>query len=207
MRVVFCLKVCALSHFQDVKDIKQTFSRIYNRKKNRRGTLWGERFKSVIVEKGETVINCLAYIDLNAVRAGIVKRPEDYRWCSIGHHVQTGNRDDSFFIEFRLVEFGVESATRLQKYREFLYHAGSLKKRGKAAIPTRIFQSEKEKNFELDRIRRFRSRTRYFTDSGVIGSKSFVIGTYEIFKDRLYGSRERVPTRVSGFDGMYSMND
>ena len=26
-----------------------------------------------------------------------------------------------------------------------------------------------------------------------------------LFKDRLYGSRERVPKRVSGFDGMYSM--
>ncbi|WP_300675362.1 hypothetical protein [Desulfoluna sp.] len=188
-----------------IKDIKQTFSRIYNRKKNRRGTLWGERFKSVIVEKGETMINCLAYIDLNAVRAGIVKRPEDYRWCSIGHHVQTGNRDDFLSLDFGLVEFGVESAERLQKYREFLYHAGAVKKRGKAAIPTRIFQSEKKKNFEQDRIRRFTSRTRYFTDSGIIGSKSFVIGTYEIFKDRLYGSRGRVPKQVKGLDGMYSM--
>ncbi|WP_300672003.1 hypothetical protein [Desulfoluna sp.] len=49
------------------------------------------------------------------------------------------------------------------------------------------------------------SRTRYFTDSGIIGSKSFVIGAYEIFKDRLYGSRERVPKQVKGLDGMYSM--
>ncbi|WP_300671994.1 transposase [Desulfoluna sp.] len=188
-----------------VKDIKQTFSRHYNRKKKRRGTLWGERFKSVIVEKGETVINCLAYIDLNAVRAGIVTRPEDYRWCSIGHHMQTGNRDDFLSLDFGLVEFGVESAERLQKYREFLYHAGSVKKRGKAAIPSRVFQSEKEKNFEMDRSRRFLSRTRYFTDAGIIGSKAFVMGTYEVFKDRLYGSRERVPKHVKGLDGMYSM--
>jgi hypothetical protein len=35
-----------------------------------------ERFKTVIVENGETLINCLAYIDLNAVRAGILERPE-----------------------------------------------------------------------------------------------------------------------------------
>ena len=188
-----------------VKDIKQTFSRYYNRKKKRRGTLWGERFKSVIVEKGETVINCLAYIDLNAVRAGIVKRPEDYRWCSIGHHVQTGNRDDFLSLDFGLVEFGVESAERLKKYRKFLYHAGSVKKRGKAAISARVFQSEKEKNFEIDRSRRFMSRTRYFTDSGIIGSKTFVVGTYELFKDRFYGSRERIPRQIKGLDGMYSM--
>lgn len=44
-----------------VKNIKQSFSRINNRKKKRRRTLWGVRFKSVIVEKGEAVISGLAY--------------------------------------------------------------------------------------------------------------------------------------------------
>jgi hypothetical protein len=55
---------------------------------------WGERFKSVIVENGETLINCLAYIDLNPIRAGLVKRQEEYRWNSIGYHAQTNNRDN-----------------------------------------------------------------------------------------------------------------
>ena len=58
--------------------------------------------RASIVEKGETLINCLAYIDLNAVRAGIVKRPEAYRWCSIGHHVQTGNKDDFLSLNYEL---------------------------------------------------------------------------------------------------------
>ncbi|MDM8517811.1 hypothetical protein QUF76_16570 [Desulfobacterales bacterium HSG16] len=47
-----------------MKDIKQSFSRYYNKLHNRKGTLWGERFKSVIVEEGQTLINCLAYIDV-----------------------------------------------------------------------------------------------------------------------------------------------
>lgn len=42
--------------------------------------LWSERFKSVIVDNGETLIHCLAYIDLNPIRAGIVKKPEQYRY-------------------------------------------------------------------------------------------------------------------------------
>jgi len=67
-----------------IKEIKVNFSRYYNEKRNRRGTLWEERFKSLIVEDGQTLINCTAYIDLNPVRAGIVARPEDYRWsCTI----------------------------------------------------------------------------------------------------------------------------
>ena len=46
---------------------------------SKKGYFWSERFKSVIVENGGTLINCLAYIELNPVRAGLVKRPEDYR--------------------------------------------------------------------------------------------------------------------------------
>jgi hypothetical protein len=57
---------------------------------------WSDRFKSVIVENGETLINCLAYIDLNPVRAGIVEKPEDYRWSSLGYHIQTGNEKKVF---------------------------------------------------------------------------------------------------------------
>ncbi len=71
-----------------VKEIKQGFSRFYNKRHKRKGFFWSERFKSVIVDNGETLINCLAYIDLNPVRAGLVKKPEEYRWSSLGYHVQ-----------------------------------------------------------------------------------------------------------------------
>jgi hypothetical protein len=55
------------------------FARFYNRRHNRLGYFWGDRFKSVIVENRQTLINCLAYIDLNPLRAGLVERPEQYR--------------------------------------------------------------------------------------------------------------------------------
>lgn len=64
----------SLSEF--VREIKVGLSRYYNRRHNRRGYFWGDRFKSNIVEKGETLVNCLAYIDLNSVRAGLGERPE-----------------------------------------------------------------------------------------------------------------------------------
>jgi len=51
-------KLSNLSEF--VREIKVGFTRYYNRLHNRRGYFWGDRFKSVIVEKGETLINCLA---------------------------------------------------------------------------------------------------------------------------------------------------
>ena len=43
-------------------------------------------------DSSETLVNCLAYIDLNPVRTGIVKKPEDYRWSSLGYHIQMSSK-------------------------------------------------------------------------------------------------------------------
>jgi len=60
-----------------MREIKVGFTRFYNRRHNRRGYFWGDRFKSVIVQNGETLINCLAYIDLNPLRAGLSAKQND----------------------------------------------------------------------------------------------------------------------------------
>ncbi len=65
-----------------MKELKQWISRVYNKEHNRKGTLWEERFWSCLLEdSAETLTSVATYIDRNAVRAGIVERPEDYRWC------------------------------------------------------------------------------------------------------------------------------
>ncbi len=90
-----------------VRDIKVNFTPYYNKRHKRRGYFWGDRFKSVIVDKGETLVNCLAYIDLNPLRAGISNRPEEYRWSSIGYHMQADNKDKFLSTDFGLQEFNV----------------------------------------------------------------------------------------------------
>ena len=200
-------KLSNLSEF--VKEIKQTFSRYYNKRHHRRGTLWGERFKSLIVEKGETLINCLAYIDLNPLRAGLVERPEDYRWNSLGYHVQTGNKDKFLSLDFGLEEFGVmDTEERLKRYRQYVYEAGALDHPGKGqarVIDNDIVEHERKNDFELNRIRRFRYRTRYFTNSGIIGTKEFVSSNYQRFKDLFMSKREKILRPVGGLDGVYSL--
>ena len=62
------------------------------------------------------------YIDLNPVRAGLVERPENYRWNSLGYHVQTGNKDNFLSLDFGLEEFGELNADeRFRRYRRFVY--------------------------------------------------------------------------------------
>ncbi len=65
-----------------MKELKQWISRDYNKKVGRVGTLWEDRFWSNLLEdSAETLPSVARYIDCNAVRAGIVERPEDYQWC------------------------------------------------------------------------------------------------------------------------------
>ncbi len=200
-------KLSNLSEF--VREIKVGFARYYNRRHHRRGYFWGDRFKSVMVDKGETLINCLAYIDLNPLRAGIAKRPEDYRWNSLGYHVQTTDRDNFLSTDFGLKEFNVKSIKeRIRRYRRYVYEAGAINRPDKMqakVIDDKVVAKERKKEFEISRISRFRYRTRYFTDSGIIGSKEFVSINYQRFKHLFYSKHEKKPNPVKGLSGVYSL--
>jgi hypothetical protein len=176
---------------------------------NRRGYFWGDRFKSVIVDKGETLVNCLAYIDLNPLRAGLVDRPEDYRWNSLGYHLQTENKDQFLSTDFGLEEFNVKSEKeRIRRYRRYVYEAGAIGRPDKMqakVIDDKVVAKERRKDFEISRIDRFRHRSHYYTDSGIIGSKEFVANNYLRFKHLFHSKHEKKPKSVKGLDGMYSL--
>ena len=150
-------KLASLSEF--VREIKVNFTRFYNKRHGRRGYFWGGRFKSVIVEKGETLINCLAYIDLNPVRAGIVERPEDYRWNSLGYHIQTNNKGKFLTTNFGLKAFNVRSEKeRVRRYRKYVYETGAILPSDKQYVKTideKIVTKERERDFEISRTDRF----------------------------------------------------
>ncbi|MGV7224489.1 MAG: transposase [Nitrospinales bacterium] len=200
-------KLSNLSEF--VREIKVGFARYYNRRYNRRGYFWGDRFKSVIVEKGETLINCLAYIDLNPLRAGLVDRPEEYRWNSLGYHMQTGNKDNFLSLDFGLQEFGVlEAKQGLRGYRRYVYEAGAIDRSEigqRKVIKEAVVEKERKKEFKISRVDRFQYRTRYFTDSGIIGTKEFVSTNYHRFKDMFMSKRDKIPKAVTGLEGVYSL--
>jgi hypothetical protein len=72
-------------------------------------------------------------------------------------------------------------------------------------IDDKVVEKERNREFELSRSDRFRYRTRYFTDSGVIGSKEFVSSTYQRFKHLFYSKKEKKPKPVRGLSGVYSL--
>jgi REP element-mobilizing transposase RayT len=84
----FTYRMHDLSEF--MKGFMQRYTQWHNRTHKRSGHLWEDRFKSVIVEDGVAAKTMAAYIDLNPVRAGMVKNPEDYRWSSYGEAIGGG---------------------------------------------------------------------------------------------------------------------
>ena len=163
------------------------------------------------MENGETLISCLAYVDLNPVRAGIVERPEQYRWCSLGYNVQTKNKDALLSLDFGLKEFGTHGIRsdvtsefqgtsvetpeeRLKFYRRFVYKKGGIERWGE--------KSQEEETLDITIVGRFRYRTRYFADSGIIGSKQFVRRFYGVFKGHFSSKHEKKPKPIGGLGGI-----
>lgn len=86
----FRKRFCDLETF--VKELKERFSRWFNKHHGRRGTLWMDRYKRVVVQDGDALRTMAAYIDLNPVRAGLCEDPKDYRWCGYAEAVAGSKR-------------------------------------------------------------------------------------------------------------------
>lgn len=65
-----------------MKNLGQRYVQYFNRTYKRSGTLWEGRFRSCLTQTEDYVLACYRYIELNPVRAGMVFRPQDYRWTS-----------------------------------------------------------------------------------------------------------------------------
>ena len=65
-----------------MKNLGQRYVQYINRAYRRSGTLWEGRFRSCLTQSDDYVLACYRYIELNPVRANMVKHPGDYRWSS-----------------------------------------------------------------------------------------------------------------------------
>ncbi|MES2685811.1 MAG: transposase [Pseudomonadota bacterium] len=62
------------------------YVRYFNDSQGRTGTLWEGRYRSTVIQAERYLLACMAYIDLNPVRHGLVVQARDYPWSSHGHY-------------------------------------------------------------------------------------------------------------------------
>lgn len=77
------------------------YVRYFNDSQGRTGTLWEGRYRATVIEAERYLLPCMAYMDLNPVRAGQVTEAKDYPWSSHGHYA--GLRVDSLLTPHPLV--------------------------------------------------------------------------------------------------------
>lgn len=193
-------KLADISEF--TKMIKQNFSWWYNRVNDRRGYFWSDRFKSVLIERGESLLSCLAYIDLNPVRAGITDLPEDYRWSSFGYRIQSGN--SGRFLSFDGI-YDEKREKVISTYRKYIYGEGVNEKPGKEKIKSSVYIDEKRKEFKIPPVKFFRHRIRYFSEGAVLGSKDFIKTVYIKFGDVAILKKDRKAYKVGFSDNIFSI--
>lgn len=198
------------------KTLKQRFSQYYNRNHDRCGTLWDQRFKSILVEsRGRVVQTVAAYIDLNAVRAGIVEDPKDYRFCGYGE-AMGGSKRARDGLNFVMDCFaGRQSWQKTASwYRTCLFSKGETRTDGDGRPVRKGFDPKHVEEVlnsggRLPQHEILRCRVRYFTDGLVLGSEKFVEGVFSRYRDqfgvkRTSGAR---PMKYGQWDGLCTMRD
>jgi REP element-mobilizing transposase RayT len=213
----FTYRMHNLSEF--MKTLLQRFTRWFNRTHQRSGTLWEERYKSVIVESGVAARTMAAYIDLNPVRAGMVADPADYRWSSYGEAVGGGPKGNGKKSREGLVRacmshhgagFEAEKWKEVSRiYRRTLGLALE-RKNGRAEVEKGVLRPPMNDAEALEAADNgtvlpdlkmavmLRCRVRYFTDGAVIGSKNFVNEAFTATRERFTEKRKDGARRMKG---------
>lgn len=171
-----------------MKTLKQRFTQWFNRQHERKGTLWEDRYRSVIVENSDADSSLggvakivAAYIDLNPVRAGIVVDPAEYAWSGYGAH----HRGDAGSTRGLAVLWGRDGETAAPLHRALLYDEGHPQRipesgplaRRAGLLPEHETGNRRLPGRRVDRLpvpMALRKRIRHFTAGAILGSAAFV---------------------------------
>ena len=189
-------------------ELKQRFSLWYNRRHERLGTLWAERFKSVVVEDQPGCLEAVAaYIDLNPVRAGLVEDPKDYRFCGYAAAMAGNALARQGLMSFlRQPSWGAGAAA----YRIRLFvGGGGVHQSGKVVLDKEKIKEVIAQGGELSLGQVLRLRVRHMSDGVALGTREFVNEVFtrhrEMFgKKRKDGAR---PIRALASFGLMALRN
>jgi hypothetical protein len=179
-----------------MQQINGRYGAWFNRKFNRRGSLWSTRFKNPQLLDLQAVQECLLYIELNAVRAGLVRRPEQWKY---GSARLRWKKKDQNLMPLSEIFIGVDPEEAYSLYRFRLYYSGAVTgKEGQARISPEILEREARTGFR--RSGQYRDRLRFFSDGLAVGCKEKVGELLDQFRERNDYQRRKNP--ISHLDGL-----
>jgi len=206
-----------------VQDLKQRFSRWYNKRTQNQGHVWSDRFKNVMLEGSRALLACMIYVELNSIRAGLVMRPEDYQFCGLSQWV-TGGRAAAWLdretlkrvlaSNSELPEITMPpgphgqskdnssasvpiSRDDVKHYLRLVYQAGLIEKEGQAQIREQTGEEALRSDFADLGIFSLRRRWRHFSAGVFVGSKEFCAQRFAEFRSCFLTRKERQGQRIA----------
>lgn len=178
-----------------MRNIQGSFATWYNQTFDRKGRFWGDRFRSTILTDLEAVVQCLMYVDLNPVRAGLIERPEEWNGSSLYLRELGGRRSDWLMPLEDILGHGRES--EYKHYKSRVYYRGAVPtKEGQVAISWDLLKLEQSRGFE--RPGTLRSRKRFFTRGVVVGDQESVAPYLWHMRSRGFYRRRSGPVSIDG---------
>ena len=101
--------------------INTSYTSYFNKRRERVGHLFQGRFKSFLVDKDSYALELSRYVHLNPVRAGMVKKPEDFEWSSFRDYVDEMKHSPWLHTDFILGLLNLSYLERKQRYKEFVH--------------------------------------------------------------------------------------
>jgi len=205
----FKKRFCDISLF--VKELKERFSRWFNKQHGRRGTLWMDRFKSVCVDREVALATMAAYIDLNPVRAGIVEDPLLYEWSGYGEAAGGSRRARRGLCKALGHSQDAWEEKGMTRYRLFLFDEGLAVEQestslGKGTQMRRGVKMEArskvvEQKGKITPQQALQKRVASFSTGVAIGGEDFVRGVASRYRKAMGRKKERIPQAIPGKGG------
>lgn len=191
----FLARMFDLSSF--MKDLLQRVTQCYNTAHDRKGTLWEERFKAVLIQgEHHALLTVAAYIGLNPVRAGLCLDPKDYRFCGYAEALAGGRAARQGLLRLlRVYQPNISWKSAQARYRIHLFGKGEQRfvpGPGESAPPA--FSREQvleviRQQGEVSLPELLRLRVRYFSAGLVLGGKDFVNDWFREHQESFAGKR------------------
>lgn len=121
----------------------------YNQRKNRKGAFWQDRYHATAIESGDHLWQCLVYVDLNMVRAGMVDHPAQWQWSGY-NEIQCPK------ARYRLIDHNLlQRLLNVDNHEQF---------------------AKKHKQCVDNKLTNAQTRQEQFTQSVAVGSEAFIAG-------------------------------
>ncbi len=177
-----------------MRNINGEYAKWFNRQMGRRGPLWADRFKSTLLLGRVAVQDAVLYTELNPVRAGLVQRPELWKWGSARWR-HRGQDRDLIPLQQLFPEPSPQQAYASYRCR-LLYRGSEPARQGQACIPSWILQAEQRRGFHRPGL--FLKPLRFITEGLVLGRPQLIHPHLQRLQHRGYYRRRHPISHLQG---------